>query len=332
MTEVELHADDQPPRKMRVILSRECIIFATSESKRSIMTENIFDVVQDVSSRATADSIETITLAYRVGETRESVSIRGTADDLLAFQKNLFQILLDETPVLVRHAEPGKKVTESYTSVLLSVTAGNIKFSEEETASQVVLPRTELTEFKAGKDIINDTQHSLIWLYWVRDGNPSKTTVCFASPRLFNIFGRYIKSTLQLTTDEQTQRQQSVKILLVDDNADDLEMGSLFLKQQSDRFSITCATSAGEGLEHLAGNDTVDCIISDFSMPGMDGIEFLREVRENHPDVPFILYTGQGSEQVAKQAIIDDATDYVEKDIGTDQYTVLAERIWKAVG
>lgn len=331
MTEVEFHTNAQSPRQMRVILNKKYIIFATSDSKRSIMTKNVFDVVQDVSTRATADSIETITLAYRVGEARESVSIHGTADNLFQFQKSLFQILLDKIPVLVRHAEPGKNVTKSHTSVSLSVTTGHIQFSEKDTESQVVLPRKELTEFKAGKDKINDKQRQLVWLYWVRDGNPTKTTVCFTSPRLFNIFGRYIKSTLHLKTDKQAQRQQSVEILLVDDNSDDLEMGNLFLKQQSNRFSITCATSAGEGLEHLTGNGTFDCIISDFSMPGMDGIEFLREVREVHPDIPFILYTGQGSEQVAKQAIIDDVTDYVEKNIGTDQYTVLAERIWKAI-
>ncbi|NPB82132.1 HTR-like protein, partial [Shigella sonnei] len=50
-----------------------------------------------------------------------------------------------------------------------------------------------------------------------------------------------------------------------------------------------------------------------------------------YPELPFILYTGQGSEAVAKQAILDDATDYVEKDVGREQYEVLAERIRKAV-
>jgi DNA-binding NtrC family response regulator len=54
-------------------------------------------------------------------------------------------------------------------------------------------------------------------------------------------------------------------------------------------------------------------------------------VRQRYPDLPFILFTGQGNEEIAKQAILDDVTDYVEKGVGTDQYALLAERIWKAV-
>jgi CheY-like chemotaxis protein len=194
-----------------------------------------------------------------------------------------------------------------------------------------VIPRRELTDFKTSEGSINGQQNPIISLYWVCDDTPTKTIISLPSSRLFNLFGRYIQSTLRLETGEQTQRQQSVRLLLVDDDPDDLEMAELFLKRQSDRFSIIGATSAAGGLEYLAENGNFDCVVSDFSMPGMDGIEFLREVRERYPDLPFILYTGQGSEQIAKRAIIDDVTDYVEKDIGTNQYAILADRIWKAI-
>jgi DNA-binding NtrC family response regulator len=66
-------------------------------------------------------------------------------------------------------------------------------------------------------------------------------------------------------------------------------------------------------------------------MPGTDGIEFLQQVRDEHPDLPFILFTGQGSEAVAKQALLSDVTDYVEKGIGTQQYEVLLSRLRKAM-
>jgi PAS domain S-box-containing protein len=62
-------------------------------------------------------------------------------------------------------------------------------------------------------------------------------------------------------------------------------------------------------------------------MPNQNGIEFLRSVREIYPDLPFILFTGKGSEEVASEAISAGVSDYLQKESGTDQYTVLANRI-----
>jgi PAS domain S-box-containing protein len=74
----------------------------------------------------------------------------------------------------------------------------------------------------------------------------------------------------------------------------------------------------------------VDCIISDYSMPGLDGLDLLREVRANDDEVPFIIYTGQGTEDVASEAISAGVTDYVRKS-ATDGHYLLARRIESAV-
>lgn len=65
-------------------------------------------------------------------------------------------------------------------------------------------------------------------------------------------------------------------------------------------------------------------------MPGMNGIEFLESVRAIDEDLPFILFTGKGSEEVASEAISAGVTDYLQKQSGTDQYTILANRITNA--
>jgi len=75
----------------------------------------------------------------------------------------------------------------------------------------------------------------------------------------------------------------------------------------------------------------VDCIVSDFDMPDQNGIEFLETVREEYPDLPFILYTGKGSEEVASDAISTGVTDYLQKESGTDHHSLLANRIRQAV-
>jgi PAS domain S-box-containing protein len=66
-------------------------------------------------------------------------------------------------------------------------------------------------------------------------------------------------------------------------------------------------------------------------MPGTDGLAFLQAVRDEYPEMPFILYTGHGSEEIASEAISAGVTEYMQKETGTDQYTVLANTIVNAV-
>jgi len=66
-------------------------------------------------------------------------------------------------------------------------------------------------------------------------------------------------------------------------------------------------------------------------MPGKNGIEFLKSVRSKWSELPFILYTGKGSEEVASDAISAGATDYIQKESGADHYTLLSNRIRNAV-
>lgn len=123
---------------------------------------------------------------------------------------------------------------------------------------------------------------------------------------------------------------ERINILHVDDESDFAELVAEFLEREDDRFTLETATSAGEALDHVA-DEEFDCIVSDHEMPGQNGIEFLKTIREEYPDLPFILYTGKGSEEVASDAISAGVTDYLQKERGTDQYRVLANRIINAV-
>ncbi|MDB2265050.1 PAS domain S-box protein [Halorubrum ezzemoulense] len=124
--------------------------------------------------------------------------------------------------------------------------------------------------------------------------------------------------------------RQEIQILHVDDEPSITDLTATFLEREDDQFSVETATSADEGLQHL-GDRPPDCIVSDYNMPSMDGLEFLQAVREDYPDLPFILFTGKGSEEVASDAISADVTDYLQKKSGTEQYELLANRIRNAV-
>jgi len=121
-----------------------------------------------------------------------------------------------------------------------------------------------------------------------------------------------------------------IRVLHVDDEPSLNDMIATFLERENGRITVHTATNPDEGQQILSTHD-IDCIVSDYEMPGRNGIEFLEAVREEYPELPFILYTGKGSEEVASDAISSGVTDYLQKESGTDQYTILANRITNAV-
>jgi PAS domain S-box-containing protein len=121
-----------------------------------------------------------------------------------------------------------------------------------------------------------------------------------------------------------------VRVLYVEGESDATETVTDALRRENDQFVVetaTCATTAREFLDSAE----FDCILSEYDIPGQNGIEFLRTVRSEYPHLPFILYTGAGSEAIASEAITAGATDYVRRTPGAEQYEVLTNRIENAV-
>jgi PAS domain S-box-containing protein len=121
-----------------------------------------------------------------------------------------------------------------------------------------------------------------------------------------------------------------ITVLHVDDEPAFGEMCAELLEQEGELLTVETATSAVEGLEYL-DEGIPDCIVSDYDMPRMDGLEFLEEVRRTYPELPFILFTGKGSEEIASEAISAGVTDYLQKGTGTNQYGILRNRIRNSV-
>ncbi|WP_135820769.1 hybrid sensor histidine kinase/response regulator [Halostella litorea] len=123
---------------------------------------------------------------------------------------------------------------------------------------------------------------------------------------------------------------EPIRVLHVDDDAAFAELVATHLDRELPAVEVLGERCADDGLARLRDED-VDCVVSDYDMPGADGIEFLAAVREEYPDLPFVLFTGQGSESVASEAISAGVMDYLEKGTGSDQYAVLANRVRNAV-
>ncbi|WP_340098343.1 PAS domain S-box protein [Salinibaculum salinum] len=121
-----------------------------------------------------------------------------------------------------------------------------------------------------------------------------------------------------------------MEVLHVDDEPDFADLTATFLEREDHQFTVETATTGDDGLERI-DDRRPDCIVSDYNMPGMNGLEFLQAVRERYPDLPFILFTGKGSESIASDAISAGVTDYLQKGSGTERYELLANRIRNAV-
>lgn len=121
-----------------------------------------------------------------------------------------------------------------------------------------------------------------------------------------------------------------IRVLHVDDEPEFADLTAQILEREFDHLSVETATEASDGLAKLASDD-VDCLVSDFDMPGQNGIELLESVRADLPEIPFILFTGKGSEEIASEAISAGVTDYLQKGGGTEQFLVLGNRIENAV-
>ncbi|WP_136687766.1 response regulator [Halorhabdus amylolytica] len=122
----------------------------------------------------------------------------------------------------------------------------------------------------------------------------------------------------------------SVSVLCVDDDPDLVALTATNLRRVEDSLDITTVTDPQRALEEVS-TSAVDCVVSDYEMPGMDGLDLLEAVREDHPDLPFILFTGKGSEEVASEAIARGVTDYLQKGTGENRYDLLANRVTNAV-
>lgn len=122
------------------------------------------------------------------------------------------------------------------------------------------------------------------------------------------------------------------RVLHVDDDQAVGDLLETYLEEAVDReeFSITTVRNV-EAAKRTLEEQTVDCVVCDQQMPGTTGLGFLRELREEDPHTPFILFTNKGSAGMVEKAINAGATDYVRKGANHEQYEVLANRISNAV-
>ncbi len=121
------------------------------------------------------------------------------------------------------------------------------------------------------------------------------------------------------------QSSKPIKVLHVDDDEWQLNMLKELIQTFDNQIEVNSINDSLKVTEVLRSND-YDCIITDFQMPNMNGIDLAKEIRKES-SIPIIIYTGQGSEEVAEKAFAVGINDYFRKEVIPQHYQVIAKRI-----
>ncbi|MDH3392233.1 MAG: sigma-54 dependent transcriptional regulator [Desulfobulbaceae bacterium] len=108
----------------------------------------------------------------------------------------------------------------------------------------------------------------------------------------------------------------SKKILVIDDEISILDSLAGILSDEG--FTPICVDAAEKGLKHLK-TEAVDLVLLDIWMPGMDGLEALKQIKENYPELQVIMISGHGTIETAVQATKIGAYDFIEKPLSYDK-------------
>lgn len=119
----------------------------------------------------------------------------------------------------------------------------------------------------------------------------------------------------------------SIKTLFVDDEVALLDQAERFLNKKDPEIEVFTASSAQEGLDIFKEKD-IDVIVSDYSMPDIDGIEFLKDIRKDGYGTPFIILTGKGKEKVVMEAVNQGVDAYLKKEGDPDtMYDLIVDAV-----
>jgi len=103
------------------------------------------------------------------------------------------------------------------------------------------------------------------------------------------------------------------RILIIEDNPDLLEMYRALLEK--DDYKLSLAMSAADGFAEL-GIDRFDLVLLDLFLPGMDGLEVLRRIRQMNKDIPVIVITANMDSSVQRRCEQLGASAYLAKPVG----------------
>ena len=123
--------------------------------------------------------------------------------------------------------------------------------------------------------------------------------------------------------------QKTLKVIALDNEPNQVKWIKLFLENIDKDLIVETFNHPYEILERIKETH-YDCILSEYTLPEMNGVELALKVKE-FKDIPFVLYTGRGSEEIVLEAFAAGVDGYVRKEADPEHYEKVAREIRKAV-
>jgi len=123
----------------------------------------------------------------------------------------------------------------------------------------------------------------------------------------------------------------STRVLVVDDEPGGADLVAARLERSAVCGEAVATRDPHEALETVR-EGAVDCVVSDYRMPRLDGLELFEAVRESDPELPFVLYTARDDPAFERRATEAGVTACLRKDGGRDHYRRMVEAIRRATG
>lgn len=113
---------------------------------------------------------------------------------------------------------------------------------------------------------------------------------------------------------------------MVDDDPGVVAAIDRFLEEHFGVFEVTTLTDPTAALGTVR-QERLNCVVSDYDMPRMDGLELLKPLREESPDLPFVLFIGKEAEKVGPEALERGVSRYLYEGLGTAHSALLASDV-----
>jgi CheY-like chemotaxis protein len=151
-----------------------------------------------------------------------------------------------------------------------------------------------------------------------RFDRPDMIHICQNCDRVFDYknadYGKYYEFDIPEETILSLRRGLGIKVLLVEDNPEEAVIIMKALIDEGKTFSVEHVNTGEKAIEKF--NETYyDIVLLDYFLPGTNGIEILRKIKENNSKIPVIMFTGADDREIAVEAMKLGASDYVLKSV-----------------
>lgn len=151
-----------------------------------------------------------------------------------------------------------------------------------------------------------------------RFDRPNMIHICQNCERVFDyknaVYGKYYEFDVPEETILSLKRGFDIKVLLVEDNPDEAIIIMKALNDEGKTFSVEHVDTGEKAIEKF--NETYyDIVLLDYLLPGTNGIEILRKIKEDNSEIPVIMFTGADDREIAVEAMKLGASDYLIKSV-----------------